>query len=151
MTGANFSNWYNQSEGTLFAESSTYTTVAGDRRILSITDGTTNNQAGLHYGTAGSVFISIVQSGGAFQYGPTEGVYGTTLDKRALALLAGGMRAATNGVLAIPSLSSVVMPIGVNSMWIGNRNGTQFLAGHIRRIAYWPRRLSNAELQGVTS
>jgi hypothetical protein len=43
------------------------------------------------------------------------------------------------------------MPIGVNELAIGNYSGANRLNGSIKKLAFYPKRLTNAELQGVTT
>jgi hypothetical protein len=50
-------------------------------------------------------------------------------------------------VLTLPPMES--LSIGYNNV-VGTP-ATNYLNGHIQRIAYYPRRLSNAELQSITS
>jgi hypothetical protein len=56
-----------------------------------------------------------------------------------------------NGGSAIVDTSGT-LPV-VNSLFLGvNAVGNSaFLNGTIRKIAFWPKRVSNAELQGLTS
>lgn len=151
VTGTNFSDFWNPTIGALYVEASTYTTVSTDRRIAIVNDGTNNNQLGYHFGAVGSILTSAVAVSGSFQYGPNEGAYqANTVYKRALAYAAGNIRSATNGVLAAGSSAGALVPT-VNKLDIGNRNGAQFMAGHIRKIMYYPQRLLDAEIRAITS
>lgn len=154
MTGTNFSDWYRQDEGTLFAESSTLALSATDKRILSVNTGLTSNNMSLHFGTgAGGIHLSIIATDGIFQYGPSEGAYvGNTYYKRALAYINSNPQVATSGFLgSTVGASTTIVPTGLNSLEIGSRIATQQLNGHIRRIAYYPKRLTNAQLQALTA
>jgi len=54
---------------------------------------------------------------------------------------------------AVETVASNEMPVGINSFDIGNRLYTsgEHINGHIKSIQYYPRRLSNAQLQDLTS
>ena len=154
MTGTNFSDWYRQDEGTLFAESSTLALSATDKRILSVNTGSLSNNMSLHFGAgAGGVHVSVIATDDIFQYGPIEGAYvGNTYYKRALAYINSNPQVATSGFLGSTSgASTTIVPAGLNSLEIGSRVAAQQLNGHIRRLAYYPKRLTNAQLQALTA
>ncbi len=151
MTGTNFSNWYNQSEGTLFAEALTPPNLVAFPFVATISDGSTTNQAGHYLFTSG--YYTNVRSGGVLQgdvsrlSAPISGL----AYKYAIALARDNAACAANGLVGVPD-TSLLMPVGVNQMRIGtNATGGAISNTHIRRIAYWPRRLSNEELQAITS
>jgi len=55
MTGTNFSSWYNQTEGTFFAQFTPAVSNFGiNRNIFMASDGTTANSVGVRYGSSGS-------------------------------------------------------------------------------------------------
>ena len=58
-----------------------------------------------------------------------------------------------NGAAPFTSTTAIVMPVGVNKIGLGNLvgAGSFFLNGYLRRVQYWPRALTNAELQQVTT
>ncbi len=154
MNGTNFSDWYRQDEGTLFAESSTLALSATDKRILSVNTGSASNNMSLHFaGASGGVHSSIIATGGIFQYGPSEGAYvGNTYYKRALAYINSNPQVATSGFLgSAAGASTTIVPAGLNSLEIGSRVAAQHLNGHIRRIAYYPKRLTNEQLQALSA
>ncbi len=154
MTGTNFSDWYRQDEGTLFAESSTLALSATDKRILSVHAGSTSNNMSLHFGgISGGVHTCVITTDNIFQYGPIEGAYvGNTYYKRALAYINSNPQVAKSGFLgSTAGASTTIVPTGLNSLEIGSRITAQHLNGHIRRIAYYPRRLANEQLQALTA
>jgi hypothetical protein len=147
MTGANFSNWWNATEGTLFAQfSSAPSGGSAQRRILYASDGTANNRVDLRVSTDGVSPGMNVVVGGASQAAITPVVSAT---KFAGAYKVNDFSAAANGVLGTPDTSGTVPT--VSQMNIGGGLGSEYLNGPLRRIAYYNRRLSNAELQGITS
>jgi len=74
------------------------------------------------------------------------------VNKGALAYLSGASRAATNGTAFGPnaaafSVTGTVVQLGSD----GITPGANAIDGYLRRVRYWPRALSNAELQSVTT
>jgi hypothetical protein len=69
--------------------------------------------------------------------------------KVALGAAVNNFNAASNGVLGAQD-SSGLMPT-VNQALIGAANYGLYLNGTIRRLAYYPKRLTNAQLQAITS
>lgn len=156
MTGANFSSWYRQDEGTLFAEISDAAPLSSgaSRRIANITDGTENNRITIGYAGGGGVAAAFVTSGGIAQavFNSPSGAYPFPT-KVAIAYKENDFCAAVNGS-AFSTDTGGTLPI-VDRMNIGDLiaggTGPQNINGHIRRIAYFPRRLANAELRALTS
>jgi len=58
------------------------------------------------------------------------------------AISGNGAAVATDTSSAVPTIDQVLL---------GNDNEGRRLNGHLRRIAYFPRRLQNAELQALTA
>lgn len=154
MTGANFNNWYNQSEGTLFSEFSVFGvgSASNFNGVAVVDDGTVNNAMELAMWDAASDSLRWVgYVGGTAQWSINPKNYSTPLvTKGAGAYRANSFNGAFDGVLgaedtagSVPVVST--LRLGANRVGSGN-----YLNGHIRRIAFYPRRLSNAELQGIT-
>ena len=147
MTGANFSSWYRQDEGALFAEgdSSGGTTPC----FVSVDDATTANRIQLRRGSLTNTTASfrMVSSGGSIDVTLVSSP--ASIFKQAAAVKASDQMSAANGSLF--TLTPVpTMPV-VTQATIGNGIGSTYLNGHIRRIAYFPRRLANSELLAITS
>jgi hypothetical protein len=157
MTGANFSNWYSQSEGTVFVEADMFETQFGFfRNLLALNDasGSTANivvfnvpsnstQMRFSVNAAGSVSASLQQS---LTLGSTfKGAGAYKIDDFAVSYNGGTPLTDTSGDA----------PSGINTLVFGNTSHTlgvgNHCSTHIRRIAYYPRRLSDAELTSITS
>ena len=151
MIGTNFSSWYNQNEGTLFADAVVPPNLSAFPTVATISDGSTNNHTSHYVFTSGT--YANVRSGGVVQGDlgrlftlPTGINY-----KFAVALGSNQGRAAANGVIGT-LITPLTMPVNVNQMRIGaNATGGAVSNTHIRRIAYYSRRLTDAELQGITA
>lgn len=148
MTGANFSSWYNQAAGTVYSES----TVA-QIGVLSITaalsDGTTNNRVQIQR-TASNNFQDFVVSGSATQSSVSvSGVTANVSVKVASAYQVNSFQMAANATLGTEDTSGTV-PV-VDRLELGSRASSSFLNGHIRKVSYYPLRVTNAQLQALTS
>ena len=71
-----------------------------------------------------------------------------TTYKRAIAYSTNNARAAINGAYTDPTDTAVTVPV-VNALSFGFASGIYGL--WLRRITYYPRRLSDAELQTLTT
>jgi hypothetical protein len=153
MIGANFSNWYNQSEGTLFAEFGPYGNggASSNPGVVQIDDGTSNNLVRFFAGASVSPVFSVNSGGSGQAYISTGTLNPSVSSKVAGAYKVNDFARSFNGATAVLDTSGAV-PVAVNRATIGLGNGgVGYLNGTISRIAYFPRRLSNAELQGITS
>lgn len=145
------SPWYNAAEGTLFAEYARYANVAG--RIATISNNTANNQIRLNCSVAAAIRpdwqiidANVVQANVL----AVNTIAPNVVAKSAGAYAVNSFNQATNAVLGVEDTSGTVP--SVSQLNIGaNEAGGSIINGHIRRIAYYNRRLTNAELQVLTS
>ena len=145
------SPWYNAAAGALFAEYARYANVAG--RIATISNNTANNQIRLNCSVAAAIRpdwqiidATVVQANVLAVNTIAPNVFA----KSAGAYAVNSFNQATNAVLGVEDTSGTVP--SVSQLNIGaNEAGGSIINGHIRRIAYYPRRLTNAELQALTS
>mgnify|MGYP003654130090 FL=1 len=157
MTGTNFSDWYNQSEGTFLVDMDISHFGVSYPRILAVHDGTSSEKLYLYYtGSNTNVNLSVKSASG------TDGnVYtGTTLGLGApvkvsfsyalnnLVLVVDGATAGTNTNSALPTVTAVTIGAAYDSSGYTNYYA---LNGHISRLMYWPKRLSDSALQSLTS
>jgi len=151
MTGANFSNWYNPVEGTLLTTTLAINqTFPPNRYVSTMDDGTTNNIIGAYIATDLNSASFVVNGGVAVYQQVITTVSNTLPNSIAVTYKANDFMSAANGVLGIPDTSGAI-PV-VNKITFGNRSdGARPLNGHIRSFKYYPRRLSNAELQALTA
>ena len=155
ITGTNFSSWYRQDEGTVFADARHFRNFDGTNRfprLLSINDGS---------GTANSIeLIYALQSGNLTTAVPSirvdnilqasPAITGEQNGKaQVLAYALNNVNAASGGTLSTQDNSAAIPT--VNQALIGYvSSSSDTLNGHIRRLTYWPQRLSNTTLQAVT-
>ena len=156
MTDDNFSDWYNQSEGTFYANSTTNVSpnlFSGSIQpaILYATDGTSNNRIGMFYGPVNSIYTRIVSNG--VQYGPSESIIGSINTTKSIISYKTGTNgggASING--SVVKLSTPNLLPAVNKLVIGIQATSNFgvLNGTMSQLTYYPTRLTNAQLQNLT-
>ena len=152
MTGTNFSDWYNATEGTLYAEAARNGFVAFST-ISSISDGTANNGIFMSSGSAPPETIRLnVNVAGVQQallnFGSVSaGVFYKTAGAYKTNDFAGSM----NGASVLTDTSGTIPLVDRLTIGCGATASSQFANGTIRKIAYYPVRIQNAQLQGLTS
>lgn len=145
ITGANFSSFYNQSAGTLFGDAVAAAGLTGGRAFS--LDGNSHSDAVyLTFGALASHSMYIAVGGVAQTSIGTRAVSGKVADAYALDDFA----TAVNGATVVTD-SAGLLP-AVDKAYIGaDWNGVGAINGHIRRLAYYPSRLTNAQLQALTT
>lgn len=151
ITGANFSQWYNQSEGSLVVEGSVYAfpAASSNNAIAALSDGTTANS---HYVyTFGSAGYAATQVSSVVQANPTSGsaLSVNTPYKMAYGYKTNDFAFTVNGATVGTDASGTVP--AVDQLQIGRVGSTILLNGWIRSIRFFPTRLSNAQLQALTA
>jgi hypothetical protein len=148
MVGDNFSNWYRQDEGTLFADATPQASTSAGQAIIEAGDGTASNRIGLFkLITSGNASLAVLVSG-ATQASTNNGAWSVT-GKIAGVYKLDDFASSYNGSAAATDVSGTV-PV-VNQLTLGRRqDGPNYLNGYIRQVTYFPRRLANSELQTVT-
>lgn len=148
MTGTNFSSWFNATEGTFLAHARRIrTTDLG--RIASANDNTTNESIDLGADTTGEF---IVTDGGSALATISPGtVTANTAFRIAGAYKLNDVQAALGGTLGVAD-TSVTLPT-VDRLMLGRQAGGSpvYLNGTVAVLKYWPTRLSNAQLQTLTT
>jgi hypothetical protein len=150
MTGANFSGWYNQTEGTLLTTTLAFNqTFAPNRFISTIDDGTTSNIIGAYIATDLNATTFVVNGGVAQYQEVISTVSNTSANKISVTYKANNFTSACNGVIG-PVDTSGNVPV-VNKITFGNRtDGARPLNGWVRAFSYYPKQLSAGQLQALT-
>jgi hypothetical protein len=146
ITGSNFSSFYNQTEGTVFADGSIYNTGA-NRFIVDINDSGVTEEIALYWTTG---FSSLVNNNGVSQ----ANSFGGTVTANSRTLHSFGYKLndfqGYGNAVALSSDTAGTLPT-VDKLTIGSRvNSTFWTNGTIKRLTYWPTRLSNTTLQQIT-
>jgi hypothetical protein len=152
ITGAAFSSWYRQDEGTVFAE---YTgVIAGvNRGVWALTADSSNSNNIIDFFNGGtSPVLRVVSSGVGQAYINTNTATTATFNKVASAFAQNNFARSLNGLAAdldtsgtMPATTPILLNIGTI-----NAYGVAPLSGTIRRLTYFPARLSNTALQRMT-
>jgi len=151
MTGTNFSSWFNAVEGTLFVEAQYPFAVASgsNNGFAEIDDGTFNEAFAIYVSPAGNSNF-LVRDGGVSQAQiAISGMTANTVIKIAGSYKLNNFQQATNGTLGSADTSGTLPT--VTRLALGDVAVGQKLNGYIQRIAYYPTRLANAQLQALTS
>jgi hypothetical protein len=149
MTGTNFSSWYNAAEGTLYGEFSAYNTSA-TRLLVQMDDTGFNNRIFAFVQSNNGIQTNVVVSGSSVAQLFPAGTYTSpAVGKVAQAYATNNFASCFNAGVVSTDTSGTVPT--VTQTRLGFDGSSAYLNGYIRRIAYYPRRLSNAELQSITS
>jgi hypothetical protein len=153
ITGTNFSRWYSQGAGTVFADARTQQSASG--HVL----------AGVSTGSFASSAYLVKSNDNVLRAAPAaspsnlnitlQSVTSNVALRSALAFTAGtGSASAVMNGGTVGTAGSTGIPITMSQMGIGCAPwsiGATLWNGHIRRLAYFDRRLPNATLQAITS
>ena len=144
ISGSNFSSWYRQDEGTVFADA---VNPAVSTTIYAVSDGTTNNRIQADSGT--NTRVARVVTGAVTQaINNIAYAYGTQ-QKFALSYVLNAINFANAGTLGTEDTTATIPT--VDQLRVGaNPTGVNVLSSTIRRLTYWPSRLPNSTLQEIT-
>ena len=148
MTGTNFSDWYNASEGAFYAS----WIEGGDSAlygVLSADDGTADNYVDIRRQNSTSV-RSLVRSGASAI--ATLSITNNYAGNQQLAFVSAykvDSYAASVNQSTVTTDSSGAVPLSPNQLQLGTLAGvTPYqLNGWLQQVKYWPQRLINAEVQ----
>jgi len=158
ITGTNFTDFYNQTEGTFFVEADTINPTYNTG--ITGFDGSNNNYTIVGTGDSPNRFQLRFDDQEPFQvlgFGPNSTsaiTTGVSLTPTLRAKIAGAVkqndvRGAAQGEIILTDTSFDM--ISPTSLFIGSLNGSsEILPGHIRKVSYYNKALPNAQLQGLT-
>ena len=149
ITGTNFSSWYNQAQGTLYAESDDNgSNTNGAATLFNI--GANGNNAIAFYGTGVNSARLLVRLNAAFIINTSSSVT-TQPIKQAASFKDGAVSCTANGSLFVTNVN-VNIPHNLDTLYIGYYPYTAaYLTGHIRKLSYYPVALSSSNLVALTS
>ena len=151
ISGSNFSSWYRQDEGTLFAD--VQASANANTAYATISNGSQTSNS-IYFDNDFGNIRNVIFSGSSAIAVLGLGTVGTVgaFNKLSTAYKVDNFAAVRNGgTVGTDTLGSV--PISVSQMNLGtNTSGTSssYINGTIRRLTYWPQRLPNATLQEIT-
>ena len=144
ISGTAFSQWFNQGEGTIVVESNTPS--LGDFNILTLSDGSISNTIYIKPLTTSTgasalgVYSNLIAqlNAGAYTYG--------ALAKIALSYSSKGMSLSKDGGAVVTATVNQLPPMTRLVIGASGAGNAQIFNGTIKRLAYFPKRLTNAEL-----
>ena len=142
IDGDNFSDWYNQSEGSVYCAFKLNSTATA--RVFNIDDGTNTNRIS---GLVGSSFYQTFINPAAA--GPTASFSNIFDFKIASGHQDNNIQVYVNSIYQ-NSNTSITIPKNLNTFRIGNWHNGTFQGTTISQLTYYPTRLTNAQLQNLT-
>jgi len=151
MTGTNFSDWYNAGEGTVYAEAATNGTAStgGIFRLVNVADST--RRIRLSYVSGTTINFGVTDSTTQVGINLVTGLTVGSFNKGAIAYKVDDFAGSANGLTALTDTAGTV-PAGIDQFVIGQDGAaaSTILNGTIRKLAFYPQRLSDAQLQALT-
>jgi len=148
ITGTNFSDFYNQSEGTFVMDLDYLGATVATPVLFSA--GTSFNDA-VYISLSGSNLLLSVRSGGASYFGGASFALPSSQFRFAIALKDDDMAFVIDGG-TISTDTSGTIPTPTNLSLTGaSWAAGNYINTHIKSLTYYPRRLTNAKLQSLTT
>jgi hypothetical protein len=152
MTGTNFSNWYNASEGALsvwFVKNATF----NFQQVANVSNNTSAAFMAFGHGSGApntNLRFDVTDTTSQASMTIATATAIGTLYKAVAAYKLNLLAAAANGSTPVTDTSATIPT--VDRLYIGSRyDGTSgYLNGTIQKIMYWPQRLTNAEVQAFS-
>jgi hypothetical protein len=151
ITGANFTSFYTQSEGALFAQTQK-TSTNSNAFIISVSDNSFNNEIDLRYNSVSQVASLMNVSNVNQLVGLQANITSGSAVKQSIAYKLNDCAYAANGASPISDTSALIPT--VDRLTIGNvavAGQAFYLNGTIAAIRYYKKRLPNAKLQALTA
>ena len=150
VSGSNFSSWYRQDEGTVFGDfTRTASTNTQQGRVFSFSDGTNTNLLEIYQTGASNPAAQITVTTLQAQWTTSNFTVGAST-REVLGYQLNNTNTSFNGSSETTD-TVCTMPIALTQARIGDRqDGVRTLNGTIRRLTFWPTRLSNTTLQQIT-
>lgn len=150
ITGSNFLNFWNATQGTLFATVDSAGSAPGGVSIVaSADDGTGGNRIQFRRTTTAGNFQGVITTAATNVFNQNlTGWASGAVKNIALAYSENNSNMAMNGVSG--TLDTACTIPTVNQLLIGYASGTGWVNGHIQRFDYYARRLNDAELVNIT-
>ena len=148
MTGTNFSDWYNATEGAFyfsFQRSSNIATVTG---LGGVSNGTNAERMRFYYNTATQTRFDITDNSA------TQALLSTTVVAGAVNKMTAGYKlndiaASANGSVVTTDIVATLPTVNQFNIGVTPPTGGQ-LCGWLRQISYWPQRIIDAEVQAFS-
>jgi hypothetical protein len=155
ITGTNFTDFYNQSEGSFYSDIKLNPSfpVSGKASIsFTLSDNSFNNRITLASSTGSFAFNADVNISGTV-YRAVIGNYtsGSSSIRTSIGYKSADTAGSFDGASPVTSSPSGTLPLLTRADIGKDHTDFNHLSGHIRRITYYPQRLTNTQLQSLTS
>lgn len=145
------SPWYNLTEGTLFVKIRTGILTTSVHWV-NINDFSSGNTIQIRNSSGGNANFSVI-TGGVSQAAANVGAAMSinTIRKLVMAVKENDVAMTTAGLTPVTD-TSAILPANLTRLDIGtNHSGAEPCCGHVQEIRYYPKRLTNAQLQALTA
>jgi hypothetical protein len=149
MTGTNFSDWYNASQGTLsvVADSGNVPNADSTVRMAAVISDTVGLANAVRLERLSGEYRAVTTVAGAADL--VTGSWGTNTVGTLVSAYGSNAAAAFNGAATQPFAQTA--PISPLFLGIGSNSASaNFFCGHIKAVRYFPQRLTNAEVQAFS-
>ena len=153
MTGTNFSTWYNNGEGMFYSEGQlNYNPIGGGgAEWFSASDGTQSNKIAPYFSSGSGILFSNVVTSGVEQANTGATVISANVNfKYASVYKVNDFASVVNSGTASTDASGVV-PYRLSQLVIGDGSSVGNRSRYYKKLAFYPQRLTNAQLQALTS
>jgi hypothetical protein len=158
MTGTNFSDWYNASEGSfnvgfIFNSEPGFTSGGTSQRALYVSDGTTNNRMDIpRIETSSDRMFAIVQTAGSLDVFAQINALNTTNNTQYYVCFGYKVNNFAAAITGLTPLTDTALNIPtVNQLRFGALTATTGLInGYITNMEYYPQKLTNNEIQAFS-
>ena len=148
IDSGNFSSWYRQDEGTVFAEFQPRANATAGVAYLNA--GSVNEATRIFYDSTISNYTFSVRADSVEQSSINNlGAYVLQSERISAAYKVNDLAASRNGGASVSDVSAT-LPTGIDRLDLGTTQGPNYLNGTIRRFTYWPARLPDSTLQTIT-
>lgn len=141
------SPWYNPEQGTLFVEAVAYGATG---LIAAFSDGTANNRIEQYF-NSGKVTSLMITNGDYMLTGACDVVTTAQSAKVATAFSSAGLASSVNGSAVVTDDTVPTIPALTRAYIGADSVGVRQLNGHIRVLRFYPKRLSDSQLQELTA
>jgi len=154
IAGADFSGFYNQSEGTMLIQFSGIMPInySGNRSFIAISDGSYANYLLLGKNPSNANTVGLVVRNSTAQVSIAQAGYAPdVINKMAMGVATNDVAVVRNGSLSLDT--TVVLPsnLSVLRFYDPNASGGGQPSGHIQYFRYYKKRLPDAKLQALTA
>lgn len=152
ITGANFTSFWNATQGTLVVGAAISSANLVSKDAYSVSDGGSTNRIVTRMQNGAGQIVSVVRSGATTVATLTSTVAGSTTSRKvATAYALDNYAISVAGETPVTDTSGA-LPVALTQMNIGSlEDGSEYLNGWISSLSYYPVRLTNTQIQTLST